>query len=93
MMWTSNSWRRIGTADQSTLVCAPTTQPDGHPDLWLPNGGEDGPDARLIIAAPRLFRACMAALDDDIDRGGPLHGWVADLLRFAIDEALGGPTT
>lgn len=54
MIATSNSWRRILSRDGES-VCEPIKQNDGHPDLYFRNGGEDGPDARLIAAAPGLL--------------------------------------
>jgi hypothetical protein len=56
-LWTSNSWRRIGAANSGGhfVVCEPVTQPDGHPDLHFPNGGENGPDAQLLLRAPELL--------------------------------------
>lgn len=51
---TSNSYRRILSFNGSP-VCEPTIQRDGHPDLSFANGGQDGPDARLIAAAPELL--------------------------------------
>jgi hypothetical protein len=48
---TSCSYRRI-VNDRMSPVCVPTVQSaDGHPDLYFPNGGANGPDARLIAAA------------------------------------------
>ena len=48
---TSCSYRRI-VNDRMSPVCVPTVQSaDGHPDLYFPNGGVNGPDARLIAAA------------------------------------------
>lgn len=66
---TSNSWRRIVSARGGT-VCEPCAQPDGHPDLHFPNGGADGPDARILVAAPALLSAARAAIayDDAIQQ-------------------------
>jgi len=60
---TSNSWRRIVSAHRSIEVCVPCTQPDGHPDLYFPNGGPDGPDVTLLLEAWNA----LAALLDEID--------------------------
>lgn len=63
-VWTSCSYRRIGN-NHGQLVCEPIVQhSDGHPDLHFRNGGADGPDARLIAAAP-----CLLAL---------LEKWIGD---------------
>ena len=45
-------------------VCDPVSQNDGHPDLHFENGGSDGPDARLIAAAPDLLEACQLVLTE-----------------------------
>lgn len=58
MVATSNSWRRI-VAQGMTPVCEPIKQNDGHPDLYFRNGGADGPDARLIAAAPELLELAL----------------------------------
>lgn len=60
-LWTSNSWRRFH--GENGPVCEPIVQNDGHPDLHFRNGGQDGPDARLIAAAPELLEALQAMLD------------------------------
>ena len=47
MLWTSCSWRRIGTEDQLTTVLQPTvSRSDGHPDM---SGEKD--DFSYIIEA------------------------------------------
>jgi hypothetical protein len=66
--WTSNSWRRLtseatdGINRQDGGVLCPVVQNDGHPDVLFSNGGPDGPDARLIAAAPELLAALEGAL-------------------------------
>jgi hypothetical protein len=50
-----------------TPVCEPVTQQDGHPDLHFRNGGADGPDARLIAAAPDLLAELCKAADTFAD--------------------------
>lgn len=56
MMATSNSYRRI-LSERGEPVCVPTKQPDGHPDLHFGNGGFEGPDANLMVAAPGLYES------------------------------------
>lgn len=60
-IWTSNSYRRIGSESTGREVAYAVMQSDGWLDIRFPNGGEDGPDARLIAAAPELLEACRAA--------------------------------
>ncbi len=90
MVATSNSWRRIvSTAGGYTPVCEPITQNDGHPDLHFRNGGEDGPDARLIAAAPCLLDALQRSLNwlASYPGGGALGCY--DQARAAITRATG----
>jgi hypothetical protein len=89
-VWTSNSWRRIGSdAVGGMSVCEPTKQPDGHPDLFFRNGGPSGPDARLICAAPDLLAAlrdCLSFLENDC---GPNSEPERRIARAAILKATG----
>lgn len=62
VIFTSNSYRRIGSESTGHEVVSPITQADGHPDTFFPNGGAEGPDARLITAAPDLLEACREAV-------------------------------
>ena len=84
---TSNSWRRI-VNHFSRTVCAPCTQPDGHPDLTFPNGGAEGPDARLIVAAPDLLEA-LQSLTTAVDYEA--YGKALSKARAAIAKATGEP--
>lgn len=66
-LWDGCSWRRFGSRTTGNCVCQPIVARDGHPDLLFPNGGQSGPDARLITAAPDLYEAVKAfmALDTE----------------------------
>jgi hypothetical protein len=53
---TSNSWRRI-VNERLEAVCVPVTQrSDGHPDLHFPNGGWNGPDAKLLESSADMSK-------------------------------------
>lgn len=56
-IWTSNSYRRICDADGREIIYGSVQRSDGHPDLTFHNGGEEGPDAKLVIAAPEMAEA------------------------------------
>jgi hypothetical protein len=74
MVADSNSYRRIVRTDRYEPVCCPVTQRDGHPDLQFPNGGYKGPDARLIAAAPDLYKELwhLVRLLEPLERDGRL---------------------
>ena len=78
-------------------VCDPVSQNDGHPDLHFENGGSDGPDARLIAAAPDLLEA-LQAIAHFIPTTSAAEGGAskysanvvaADMVRAAIAKATG----
>lgn len=89
-IWMSNSYRRIGSEATGREVLYATTQRDGQPDLVFTNGGEDGPDARLIAAAPDLLNACKLALDSITNANGLwTNPQLGKLLSAAITKAEG----
>lgn len=62
-IWTSNSYRRIvSDTTRREVLCGTVQRSDGCPDLHFPNGGHEGPDARLIAAAPELLAVAEMAL-------------------------------
>jgi len=65
-IWTSNSYRRIvSDVTSREVLCGTVQRSDGCADLYFPNGGYEGPDARLICAAPDLLEALRLMVDDD----------------------------
>ena len=97
-LWTGCSWRRFGSETTWQTVCEPTTRPkDNYPDLIFRNGGEDGPDARLIAAAPDLYEALQSvrrlADESEIDFSGKENQEEIALynqIRAALAKAEGG---
>ncbi|MDX4957271.1 hypothetical protein [Delftia acidovorans] len=92
--WTSNSFRRLSSAatgNDGDVLYATVQPSDGHPDVELPNGGWNGPDGRLIAAAPELLEVALAALEDvmSIENEHSLSPDVGRKLRAAIDKATG----
>lgn len=78
MMATSNSYRRIVRADRYEEVCSPVKMPDGHPDLWFPDGFE-GPNAKLLVEAANA----LPELLDRADRTEAL-----DIIVLSVAAAL-----
>jgi hypothetical protein len=89
-VWTSNSYRRIGSA-RGALVCEPVTQHDGHPDLHFRNGGAEGPDARLIAAAPDLLKALRQIAIGTAGYDGLTMSEIYDIADEAIGKATAYP--
>ncbi|WP_127524644.1 hypothetical protein [Mesorhizobium sp. Z1-4] len=85
----SNSWRRIVSSHDGN-VCEPITQRDGHPDLHFRNGGENGPDARLLVASPDMLDALKAVLSDIHEYQGTISLGTLALVSAAIAKAEGG---
>lgn len=93
-MWTSNSYRRISseaTGKDGDVLCAVVQRSDGHPDLHFSNGGFEGPDALLMLAAPDLLAASRKALG--VLAGGDMNKQALidalTMLRAAIARATG----
>lgn len=91
---TSCSYRRIGNNMGDGNVLYACKQPDGHPDLNFPNGGFDGPDARLIAAAPDLLEALMLMVEQFTKTPSTLKDSEARCkAHAAIAKATGEPTS
>lgn len=88
--WTSNSFRRLSSANKDGGVICPTVQLcDGHPDLIVSKE-----DMALIAAAPELLEAlqeCVYRIDSLIISGKAtdLDRKHRDLCQAAINKALG----
>lgn len=63
-------------SDHGEFVCVASVDAAGFVGLRFPNGGDDGPDARLLTAAPDMYEAlkelyavvkgeCPSLLDED----------------------------
>src|ERR1700719_824402 len=65
-LWTGSSWRRFGSRSTGVTVCEPIaySDQDDHPDLHFNNGGEEGPDAKLICALRNHAEARIAAAEN-----------------------------
>jgi hypothetical protein len=90
--WTSCSFRRLSARGDGDVLCA-VTQSDGHPDVFLKNGGWEGPDGLLIAAAPDLFSECER-LRAELTARRARDAEVAELvaaLRHARDELASFP--
>lgn len=80
-MWTSNSFRRISQkhGKDGGVLCA-VKHNDGCADLHFGNGGYEGPDARLMLAAPDLARAAASLARENAElrkwRDDEVHDWV-----------------
>lgn len=93
-MWTSNSVRRISAVADGDVLCA-IRHDDGCADLYFKNGGCEGQDARLILAAPDLLdalreccarlSACRLIIQDDEARHMAAES--VNKARAAIDKA------
>ncbi len=80
-LWTGCSWRRFGSTATGTTVCEPTFHHrDRQPDLHFPNGGQDGPDARLIASAPCL----------DLMLWALTHTWTVEQVSLYDEEGVEG---
>lgn len=85
-LWTSNSYRRISSdaTGYDGDVLHATVHSDGQPDLQFPNGGFEGPDARLIVSAPELLRL-LEELSNRVYGSG--YGEPDEELRLRIVKA------
>ena len=91
--WTSCSFRRLSARNDGDVLHAVIQCSDGHPDIHFPNGGPEGPDARLIAAAPELLEALKWYVENDDTNEGQEGNdfWLAgrDRARVAIAKATG----
>lgn len=85
-LWASNSWRRFGSEDGE--VCTPVqySARDPHPDLHFANGGQDGPDARLIAAAPSLLTLALEQAEE-LKQGHDAYQRLCESFTAAGDRA------
>lgn len=85
LLATSNSWRRVVT-DSCRSVCEPIAHHrDNQPDLHFRNGGDDGPDAKLLVAGPELLaeiESLLAQLTAETARADAAERELAVLRKY-----------
>lgn len=79
-------------SDHGEFVCVASVDAAGFVGLRFPNGGADGPDARLIAAAPDMYEALKAIIEDHDfcgdDWGDRRDAWI-ETARAALAKAEG----